>query len=225
MEGEKMKRKIILVLAGLMSILTTAAYAYDNHDFQVWNTEVEEVKLNNTSKLTFEEEFRWGDNASDFYYQHYDAGYQYIINKYVSAGGGFRYIKDKKTDKFRDESEPYMAVFTNWDLFGFKFGDRTRLEYRYYDYQMSSWRFRNKLDIKAPWKFTRFEIQPMIADEIFIKSNGMDLNENRLYGGLAFTLTKNLKGELCYMFRSTKNVTVCTWNETNVLSAKLKLAF
>ena len=189
-EGEMMKTKIILILAGLMLTLITATFAYDNHDFQVWNTDVEEVKLNKNSKLVFEQEFRWGDNASDFYYQHYDAGYQYMINKYFSLGGGFRYIKEKKTDIFRDESQPYMAAFTNWDLFDFKFSDRTRIEYRYYDYQSGSWRFRNKLDIKAPWKFTRFEIQPMISDEIFIKSNGMDLNENRLYGGFAFTLTR-----------------------------------
>jgi hypothetical protein len=206
-------------------IVFSAAFAYDNHDFQVWNTDVEEFKLNKNSKLIFEQEFRWGDNASDFYYQHYDTGYQYIFNKYVSLGGGFRYIKDKKADKFRDESEPYLAAYTYWDLFGFKFSDRTRIEYRYYDYQVNSWRFRNKLDMKFPWKFTRFEIQPLVADEIFFKFNGIDINENRLYAGLAFTLTKNLKGELTYLLKSNKNPTVCTWTDINVLSIKLKAAF
>jgi len=206
-------------------MLTGRIYAYDNHDFQVWNTDVEEVKLNKNSKLLFEQEFRWGDNASDFYYQHYDEGYQYIFNKYVSLGGGFRYIKEKKSGKFRDESEPYLAVFGYWNPAGFNLSDRIRIEYRHYDYQVDTWRFRNKLDIKFPWKFTKFQIQPLVADEIFIKSNGMDLNENRLYGGIAFSVTKNLKGEITYMWRATKNTNVCTWNDTNVLSAKLKLAF
>lgn len=218
-------KKVALVVLGMVLFLAVNAHAYDDGDFQVWNTDVEEVKLNKSSKLIFEQEFRWGDNASDFYYQHYDQGYQYILNKYLSLGGGFRYIKEKKLGKFRDESEPYFAAFTNWDLANFKFSDRTRIEYRYYDYQVSSWRFRNKLDIKFPWKFTKFEIQPMIADEIFFRFNGIDLNENRLYAGFAFTLMKNLKGELTYLFKSNKNTGTCTWYDTNVLSAKLKLAF
>jgi len=215
----------LLVLVLFLNTVAFRAYAYDNHDFQVWNTDAQEVKLNKSSKLAFEQEFRWGDNASDFYYQHYDEGYVYLLNQYFNFGGGLRYIKEKKAGKFRDETEPYLVAFTYWNPAGFSLSNRTRIEYRYFDYQANQWRFRNKLDIKFPWKFTRFQIQPMVSDEIFFKFNGIDLNENRLYAGFAFTLAKNLKGELCYIFRSTKNTGVCTWNDTNVLSAKLKLAF
>jgi len=226
------KRSVKQKMAGLPKFIAAIilvfsicpAYAYDNHDFQVWNTDAEEVRLNKSSKLTFEQEFRWGDNASDFFYQHYDQSYVYLLNKYFNFGGGFRYVKEKKNDKFRDEAEPYFVTFTYWDLAGFKFSDRNRLEYRYFDYQASFWRFRNKLDIKLPWKFTRFEIQPMIADEIFLKLHGINLNENRLYAGFAFSLTRNLRGELCYIFKTSKNSGTCTWNDTNVLNAKLKLA-
>ncbi len=218
-------RKINFILIGLTLMMASRVYAYDNDDFQIWNTNVEEVKLNKSSKVTFEEEFRWGDNASDFYYQHYDAGYQYSLTKYLSLGGGYRYIREKKTDKFRPESEPYFAAFTNWKLFDFQFSDRTRIEYRYYTYQTDSWRFRNKLDIKFPWKFTKFEIQPLVADEFFFRFNGIDINENRLYGGIGFTMVKNLKGEVCYMWRATKNPGIGTWKDTNVLSMKLKIAF
>lgn len=205
--------------------IANCAHAYDNHDFQVWNTDSEEVKLNKFSKLVFEQEFRWADNASEFYYQHYDQGYVYFFNQYFNFGGGLRYIKEKKVDKFRDETEPYFMAFGYWNPAGFNLSDRIRIEYRYYDYQVSSWRFRNKLDIKFPWKFTKFQIQPMVSDEIFFRFNGIDLNENRLYAGFAFILTKNLKGEFCYLFRTTKNPGICTWKDTNVLSAKLKLAF
>ena len=220
-----MSKMKLLVLVLFLNTVAFRAYAYDNHDFQVWNTDAQEVKLNKSSKLAFEQEFRWGDNASDFYYQHYDEGYVYLLNQYFNFGGGLRYIKEKKAGKFRDETEPYLVAFTYWNPAGFSLSNRTRIEYRYFDYQANQWRFRNKLDIKFPWKFTRFQIQPMVSDEIFFKFNGIDLNENRLYAGFAFTLAKNLKGELCYIFRSTKNTGVCTWNDTNVLSAKLKLAF
>jgi hypothetical protein len=220
-----MKKPNFIILAGLVLMPAVRLYAYDNHDFQVWNTDTEEWKINKASKLVFEQEFRWADNASKLSYQHYDQGYVYLFNKYFNFGAGLRYIEDKKTDKFREETEPYLVVFTYWNPAGFNLSNRTRIEYRYFDYQVNSWRFRNKLDIKLPWKFTRFQLQPMISDEVFFKFNGIDLNENRLYGGFAFTLTANLRGELCYMLRSTKNTNVCTWNDVNVLSAKLKLAF
>ncbi|MCX5696335.1 MAG: DUF2490 domain-containing protein [Candidatus Omnitrophica bacterium] len=209
----------------LFVLLTVRAYAYDNHDFQIWNTDVEEFKVNKTSKITFEQEFRWGDNASEFYYQHYDVGYAYLLNKYFNFGGGFRYIEQKTSGKFKEEDEPYLVAFMFWNPGGFNLSDRFRAEYRHFDYQTDSWRLRNKLDIKLPWKFTRFEFQPMVADEVFFKVNGGDLNENRLFAGFAFNLLKNLKGEICYMLRSTKNSGICTWSDTNVLNTKLKLSF
>jgi hypothetical protein len=119
----------------LFVLLATRVYAYDNHDFQIWNTDVEEFKVNKTSKITFEQEFRWGDNASDFYYQHYDVGYSYILNKYFNFGGGYRYIKQKSSDKFRYSSVPYLAAFAFWNPAGFNLTNRIRIEYRYYDYQ------------------------------------------------------------------------------------------
>ncbi|MDD2752963.1 MAG: DUF2490 domain-containing protein [Candidatus Omnitrophica bacterium] len=206
-------------------LIFSRAYAYDNHDFQVWNTDGQEFKPNKFFKITTEEEFRWGNNASDFYYQHYDAGLAYLFNKNFNFGGGFRYINEKKSGKFREESEPYFLFLAYWKLAGINFSDRTRIEYRYYDYQVNSWRFRNKLDIKSPWTFTRFKIQPFVADEVFFRFNGIDLNENRLYAGLSFALTKNLSAELSYLWRTTKNTNTCTWNDTNVFSIKTKLAF
>jgi len=212
------------LLIALLLVSTVNAYVYAN-DSQVWNIDTEDFKINKTSKLSLEQEFRWKNDAGDFYYQHYDVGYIYLLNDYFNFGGGFRYIKQKVNDKFRDGSEPYLAAFMFWNPAGFNLSDRIRLEYRYFDYQSDACIFRNKLDIKLPWKFTAFEFQPMVADEIFFKFNGGVLDENRLSAGFAFRLTKNLKGELCYMLRSTKNAGICTWSYTNVLSTKLKLAF
>ncbi len=112
-----------------------------------------------------------------------------------------------------------------WKPVGFDISNRIRLEYRYYDYQSDACVFRNKLDIKFPWKFTRLAIRPMVADEIFYKFNGGELDENRLYAGFVFDVCRSLKGELCYMLRSNKDANISKWTSMNVLVAKLKLAF
>lgn len=199
-------------------------YAYDDGDFQVWNTDVEELKINKDLKLAFEEEFRWGDNANDFYYHHYDVGLFYNLEKWLNIGGGYRHIYELKKGKFKLENDPYVTLTLFWDFKGFKFEDRSRMEYRYFDYQDDSWRYRNKAMVKLPWKFTKMEVQPYLADEIFISFNGIsELNQNRFSSGLTMNLTKNLKAEIYYMLQNSKSSG--KWVDINVLGTKLKITF
>jgi len=217
-------KKICLALIGLTLVLATKVYAYDDHDFQVWNTDTEEFKINKDSKIAFEEEFRWGNNADDFYYHHYDVGFFYNLKKYLNIGGGYRHVYELKKGKFKLENEPYVTATLLWDLKGFKVEDRSRLEYRHFDYQADSWRYRNKVTLKLPWKFTRLEIQPYFSDEIFIGFSKIDeLNQNRFSSGLGMNLTKNLKAEIYYMLQSAKSSG--KWVDTNVLGTKIKITF
>ena len=218
-----MKKQIVLVMV-LMLIVIAAAYAYDDGDFQVWNTDVEEFKVNNNSKIALEEEFRWGDNANEFYYQHYDAGFFYNLEKYLNVGGGYRHIYELKNGKFKQESEPYITATLLWDIKGFKFEDRNRMEYRYFDYQADSSRYRNKITMKLPCKLTKIGIQPYLSDEIFVSFGGTNqFNQNRFSSGIGMNLTKNVKAEIYYMLQAAKSSG--KWTDINVLGTKLKVAF
>ena len=216
--------KIIgLSIIALALIFTANAYAYKDGDFQVWNTDTEEFKINDDTKMALEQEFRWGGSAKDFYYQHYDLGFFYNPRKYLNVGAGYRHILSKSNDKFLVENDPYITATLLWDIAGFKFDDRSRLEYNHFDYKDDTVSYRNKFTIKSPWKFTKFEIQPYVSDEIFILfDDSQRLNKNRATAGLAMSIAKNLKGEIYYMLQSSKSR---KWTEANVLGTKLKLAF
>ena len=219
-------KRASFILIGFILILTGKVFAYDDGDFQIWNTDVEEIQLKKDLKLVFEQEFRWGNDASEFYYQHYDAGLAYALNKSWTVGGGYRqiYARTAVNKPWRPESDPYFFFTYFGDLAGFKFDDRNRFEYQYFSYQVDTGRYRNKFTIKAPSKFTKLEIQPFISDEIFIMiGNDQGLNQNRLSGGLGFSLTKNIKAELYYMLLSSKSNNI--WKDTNVFGTKLKVAF
>lgn len=210
-------------MIGLALVLAARVYAYNDGDFQVWNTEAEEFKINKKAKITFEQEFRWGNNASEFYYQHYDIGFFYDLQKWLNIGGGYRHIYELKKGKFKLENEPYVTATLFWDLEGFKFEDRSRLEYRHFDYQVDSWRYRNKIAVKFPWKFSKMEIQPYVADEVFINFYNKAFQRNRFYAGFGMSLTKNLKAEIYYLLQSTRGA--AGWTVANVLGTKVKLAF
>ena len=220
----KVKGLLIILLLCVLK----PAFAFDDHDFQVWNTDVEEYKINKDFKMALEEEFRWADNANHFYYHHYDLGFTYGLNKFLSIGGGYRHVlEDKKVGKvtkFRVENEPYLTATVPWNFKGFSFEDRSRLEYRHFDYQTDAWRYRNKFLVKLPWKFTKLNIQPYLCDEGFVSFGVINqFNENRFSSGLAFDITKNFKGEIYYMLRSTKGTD--QWIGSNILGTKLKYSF
>lgn len=217
-------QNLSIVIALLVLFSAVKLYAYEDNDFQVWNTETEEFKINKEAKVALEEEFRWGGSAKEFYYQHYDLGFFYSLQKYLNVGAGYRHILSKSKGKFLVENEPYIAVTLLPDIAGFKFDDRSRLEYNHFDYKDDTWRYRNKLTLKLPWKFTKLEIQPYLSDEIFILfDDSQRLNQNRFSVGLGMAITKNLKGEIYYMLQDTKNSG--KWADINVLGTKLKLLF
>jgi len=56
-------RLIILVLF----LITTGfnLYAYQDGDFQIWNTNAQDVKIGKATKFTLEEEFRYGETATE----------------------------------------------------------------------------------------------------------------------------------------------------------------
>jgi hypothetical protein len=217
-------RKLILLVSAFLFLAALKAYAYDNHDFQVWNTESEEFKISDNSKIGLEQEMRWGDNANQFFYQHYDIGYFYKLKKWLQLGGGYRHILELKSGKWKVEYQPYLSGTIYWKFAGCAFDSRSRLEYKHYEYQQDTWSYRNKFTMKLPWKFTKLEIQPFISDEIFVKFAGWSgFNQNRLSGGLAMKIFKNLNGEIYYMLQSLKSAGV--WKENNVLGTKFKAAF
>jgi hypothetical protein len=206
-------------------MFTGVAHAYKNGDFQVWNTDVEEFKAGKNSKIAFEEEFRWGDNAGEFYYQHYDAGFFYNLREWFNVGAGYRQVYELVNKRFKAENEPYATATLSWELDNLKFEDRNRMEYRDFNYKHDSWRYRNKISLKLPWKFTKIDIQPYVSDEIFIGFGGVptDMNQNRFSTGLTMNITKNLKADIYYMLQGTKSSN--KWVTANILGTKLKIAF
>jgi hypothetical protein len=202
---------------------TVKGHAYENGDFQIWHTENQEVNINKETKLTLEEEFRFGDDAHDFYYQHYDAGVVGNVNKNLSLGVNYRQIYEKKKNKFKEENRLLLNATVKCSTSGFDLEDRNRFQYRHFDYQKDFWQYRNKLTAKLPWKFTKLHIRPYVADEVFIDLDKIEFTRNRFSSGIGLDLTKNIKAELYYLLQNTK--TSDRWPSANVFGSKLKIQF
>ena len=218
-----MRKNILLITTMLIVSMSNSCFAFDDGDFQYWNTESISWKINEDWKMKVEEEFRFGNDVSNFYYQHSDLGLAYYgIAEWLDIGVNYRLVFAEKDDDWSYENRPHINTILKFDFNDFNFSTRNRFEYRDKENKGSGWRYKNKFTVKLP-KFTQSEIQPYVADEIFVDFDEEGLNRNRLYGGIELKVFDNLKGDIFYLWQSSEADD--EWTDYHILGTKLKLSF
>ncbi len=216
-----MLRFILLITVILFS---GAAYAFDDGDFQYWNTESASWKLNDNWKMSLEQEFRWGDDAANLYYRHTDLGWSYSgAVDWLTLGINYRHVNEEKSGEWKYENRPHFNAEAKFKLLGLDFSNRGRFEYRNQEDSDNFWRYRNKFGFKLPWEMTKWAIQPYMADEIFYDFDIGQMNGNRLYTGFALKPLNNLSAEIYYLWETKEGAS--KWTDKHVLGTKLKLSF
>lgn len=205
-------------------MLSANSCAYESGDFQIWNKNDEYIGIGKDTNFTMEEEFRYGENATEFFYQHYEFGFVWAFDKRLELASGYRLALQRYKHKWLEEDEPFASITPKIDIWNFKFDNRNRLEYRHFRWASDHVRYRNRSTLKYPIPFHTIKIAPYVSDEIFISSNGTGFNQNRFWSGLEFELTKYVRSEVAYMLWTAKSQGN-KWYTANVLWLKLKIAF
>lgn len=205
--------------------ISEICFAFDDGDFQFWSAAKFSFDIEKDWKITFEEEFKLGDDAGDLYYHHSDLGLVYkSLADWIDLGVNYRkaFQRDSE-DKWRQENRPHLNITLKGQLSNLDVSSRSRFEYRDRENNKDLWRYRNKVTVKLPLELTALKLQPYLADEVFINFDEEDLNKNRLYSGLSFKLSENIKGEVYYLWQSSESDG--DWTNLNVLGAQLKFYF
>ena len=228
-----MKKALTIIASGCMSLFITAsAFSYEDGDWQLWQTDSISGKLTDNLKASAELEFRFGDDMSEFYYQHSQVALDYKINDMFSLGVAFREVYELNTkteldDDWYSEHRPLINGSISWKWSDWKLKNRARVEFRNFEIKDNTIRFRNKIGIKSPWKWTALKINPYIEDEIFMEEHKSGIYRNRLYVGVGMELLDAgwgvLKGALYYLWQADEKDD--EWENTNALGLKFKLGF
>ena len=214
----------LLVLTPLLLSFATPCFAYPDGDWQAWlSTSVEGKTSDKKWKVKLEEEVRIGENVSEIFYNHTDFGATYKVVDFFSLGLNYRQVFGRSKGKWIPEYRPYIHGTFHLKLLDFALDNRNRLEYRIFKDKKDVWRYRNKTTLTFPWKWTSLEIQPYVADEIFIDTERGRVNRNRLYGGIKFKLMEHLKAQTFYLWQA--NESKGKWFDANVIGVKLKVGF
>ncbi len=203
------------------------AVSFRDGDFQYWSTTEGSVDIDENWTITAEEELRFGDNASEFYYQHTDMGvvYKNVVEN-VDLGFNFRKVFTKiSRDNWNSENRPHLNLTIRGELFDMPVSNRSRFEYRDIDESKNLFRYKNKFTINFPLEFTQLKLKPYLAEEVHINCDEDGFNKNEVYAGLKLKLADNIDGSLYYLWQ-TRKLSGSGWGQDiNVIGTALKIRF
>jgi hypothetical protein len=203
----------------LPALLVPAARAYDDNDFHTWIDVYAVRKIDARWSLRAEEELKFGDDSSDFYYRHTDAGASWKAGDRLLLGLNYRYIDEKKDAGWEHEDRPHANVTLKRELPGFRLEDRNRLEFRMRDGAEDSLRYRNRVLILCPATLLGRALTPYVSEEAFIDTDRGDFNQFRTAAGVRMKLGASLEADLYYLWMTTEKST--DWTDTNFLGVSV----
>jgi hypothetical protein len=198
------KMKNILVIA-LIAFVLFAGYAHASDDTQFWNRYDFKFKLNETWKLSFNEEIRYSDKASRLIYYHHDIGLstEKIIEG-VEIGINYRLVNARSSDKdWKQINSPHVN-FTFKNILDLPLSNRSRFQFLDNEKEFDDfWIYRNQTTVKLDQLFEIKNLKPYVSDEFFIRMDGpTEINRNRLSFGLSYKI-KSVDIKCFYMWQTT----------------------
>jgi hypothetical protein len=126
------------------------------------------------------------DDAGTLGTYYIEAGLAYRPTPWLHLSPAFRRQLLRDSGEWLNEERPYMDATLRWQFHGLALSHRNRFEYRFRESRDDTFRYRNKLTLVVPRKWTRLELQPYLAGEIFVDEGvkAKDRNRTRAYAGV-----------------------------------------
>ena len=214
-------KKIFLSLILMLIFASKLGYAEDTHG--IWSQFEVEKKVTPKVSIGAGEELRFKDGMGLFYSET-RIGASYKAFSHLKAGLEYLHVEQKGKTDWTAENRPRIYLTPDYTIKGFLFEDRNSFELRLKEFSENTFRYRNRLTITAPYKWTKFEIQPYTSEELFIESNRNGLEESQLFAGFKYHIFGPLYGSAYYGLQGTKN-SKADWQQNQILGSGLKVSF
>ena len=237
-------KRILRGLAGGVLLCGSAAWAYDDGDWQLFLKAEAGGKTECGLEPKVEQELRYGDDMSEYYYTETYLSLGYKVTDWFKPVLGFAQIYERvntaryqesgeaysqKSDHYwKQEQNPRLDLYFSTKLKDWGLEDRVRMEYRNKDDAANYMRYRNRIRVKSPWEWTSVKLNPYVAWEMNYEDDSDKeasdrLNRHRLYAGMGAKLGKQWKGGAYYMYEDNKKAG--EWTHLNVLGLELAASF
>lgn len=214
-----MQRFLHLFLLLFFSLKSVYALPINQqNDIHFWETQRVTVDYSRDLAFYLEAELRWAGRVSELYEWYLQSGVLINLKNWIVIGPAYRHVIKNKDD-FTSEKitiyTPILDLFLLRDYGGWKFENRSRIQYLIPEKVGSVMLYRNRLQVITPWKWGKMEFNPYFSEEAFFYEY-RGFSENRvLFGGL-FSPFCHLESCFYYMLRHVYN-----FDEERNLSWKL----
>jgi len=202
----KMNKKTILVTLAILLALPTIVKAQDSN-LGNWLIYIGNKKLNSKWNIHNELQYRNYNAIGDLEQLLLRTGVGYNVNDKNNVLLGYGYILSENyigesDDKIAiNEHRIFQQYTTKQDISKVRLSHSYRLEQRFVEEDFKL-RFRYFLSLKIPLKIKETGTSPLYLsayNEIFLNSKSSIFDRNRVYGGLGYNLSENIKIELGYI--------------------------
>jgi len=201
-----MNKKTILVTLAILLALPTIVSAQDSN-LGNWLIYIGNKKLNSKWNIHNEVQYRNYNAIGDLEQLLLRTGVGYNVNDKNNVLLGYGYILSENyigesDDKISvNEHRIFQQYITKQNIGKVSLSHRYRLEQRFVEEDFKL-RFRYFLSLKIPLKIKEKGTSPLYLsayNEIFLNSKSSIFDRNRVYGGLGYNLSENIKIELGYI--------------------------
>lgn len=121
----------------------------------------------------------------------------------------------------------------SYTLAGFKLSDRNRVVWREYEDDHGFWRYRNRIQVVTPWKWTQYKINPYTSYEVFFDDGkpSKDVRRNdkfdqwRFIIGAKAKLSDNWSLDAYYLLQEKKDTGEHEWSGHHIIGVGLAYKF
>ncbi len=206
----------------LKILIPTMLLFGDTHEIpQFWNAYKVSGSLSENYTVSFENDFRTYNLGEEMHYFHGDIGISFSVFESYNLSVNFREVYELKSGVWQQEHRPHVTLSKKMNIGNLGFSGRTRIEYRLKQDKDGIIRSRDMVALKYNRSFTKFELVPYIADEIFFDFDKSELNRNRIYLGVEI---KNFPvGKPVLYFMQQRDWNGNRWEGRNIIGIKLSL--
>jgi hypothetical protein len=145
--------------------------------------------LNEKTSAHVKQGFQWKENAGELKTVFTDFGLKFKTTGWLTLGAFYRQQFDETDDgeDWREENRPYLDTTLKWKWKNVQFSNRNRVEYRMRGHKEDVFRYRNRMTELFGARISPLELQPYLAQEVFLDENETSPTEAsrvRLVAGL-----------------------------------------
>jgi len=220
----------VFVIIILMIRKTRAQETKVVSDFEQWTSIGLSTKLTKNWELSFEQNFRFTNNASQFDIYFSDLGFDYKINKHFYLGANYRFYQNKNKDGDFKTQHRWSTDFTyKQKVSRFKVSYRLRFQNKDEDFYTSEtsnnlYNLRNRLSIK--YNIKGIKLDPFIETELYrqiLEINSSELSKLRWTIGLEYPLKKF--GDIETFYRLDNELNQSNSKDTYIIGLGYKFKF